>query len=130
MLIPLKELRDRAKMTQADLAKALNVAPSTVGMWEQGRNEPSYAMLKRLSAIFNVTTDYLLNNEVPTAQSTAAEKRLLDYYRDLDETGQNLLTGLLDSLRQTHPRGSGLIVNTGSNYGVVGGNFSSKVTIS
>ena len=124
MLIPLKELRDRAKITQADLAKALNVAPSTVGMWEQGRNEPSYEMLKKLSAIFNVTTDYLLNNEV---RATVAEKTLLDNYRGLDEAGQNLLTGLLSSLKQTH--GRSLIMNAGTNYGVIGGDFSHNVQI-
>ncbi|MFT9496303.1 helix-turn-helix domain-containing protein [Anaerosolibacter sp.] len=56
----LKELRSKKDMTQQDLANLLNVSPSTVGMYEQGRRDPDTNTIKFLSDYFNVSTDYLL----------------------------------------------------------------------
>lgn len=56
-------------MSQAALAKRLGVSPSAVGMYEQGRREPSCDILIALSHEFNVTIDYLLTGE--PARSTA-----------------------------------------------------------
>lgn len=53
-------LRRDAGMSQAELAKRLQVSPSAVGMYEQGRREPSAETLVALSRIFQVSTDYLL----------------------------------------------------------------------
>lgn len=53
-------LRRDAGWSQAELARRLQVSPSAVGMYEQGRREPSAATLVELSRIFGVTTDYLL----------------------------------------------------------------------
>ena len=53
-------LRKQAGMNQAELARALGVSPSAVGMYEQGRREPSAAGLVALAEFFGVTTDYLL----------------------------------------------------------------------
>lgn len=53
-------LRHSAGMSQADLARRLQVSPSAVGMYEQGRREPSADTLVALSEIFGTTTDYLL----------------------------------------------------------------------
>jgi transcriptional regulator with XRE-family HTH domain len=50
-------------MTQAALAKRLGVSPSAVGMYEQGRREPSYDILIALSREFDVTIDYLITGE-------------------------------------------------------------------
>lgn len=56
----LKQLRNEQKMTQQDLAKLLNVSPSTIGMYEQGRRDPDTDAINFLANLFNVTTDYLL----------------------------------------------------------------------
>ena len=53
-------LRKRAKLSQEQLAKQLNVSASTIGMYEQGRREPSIRTLIALSQIFGVSLDYLL----------------------------------------------------------------------
>ena len=53
-------LRKNAHLSQAELARALGVSPSAVGMYEQDRREPSAAGLVALARIFGVTTDYLL----------------------------------------------------------------------
>lgn len=63
-------LRKNAQLSQAELARALGVSPSAVGMYEQGRREPSAAGLVALARIFGVTTDYLLTGK-PSQPSDA-----------------------------------------------------------
>ena len=53
-------LRNKAGLSQAALAKLLGVSPSAVGMYEQGRREPSRDLLIAMAQIFDVSTDYLL----------------------------------------------------------------------
>lgn len=53
-------LRRSAGWSQAELARRLQVSPSAVGMYEQGRREPSAATLVAMSQVFGVSTDYLL----------------------------------------------------------------------
>lgn len=53
-------LRRSAGWSQAELAQRLQVSPSAIGMYEQGRREPSAATLVALSQVFGVSTDYLL----------------------------------------------------------------------
>jgi transcriptional regulator with XRE-family HTH domain len=61
-MLHIKELRMAKKLNQEDLAKALNVAQVTISAWETGIREPDFEMLKKISAYFNVSTDYLLGN--------------------------------------------------------------------
>lgn len=48
-------------MTQAELASRLNVTNSVVSYYELRERTPSPEVLIKLSAIFHVTTDYLLD---------------------------------------------------------------------
>lgn len=56
-------LRVSAGMSQAELARKLTVSTSTIGMYEQGRREPSGCRLVLLGRLFGVTTDYLLTGQ-------------------------------------------------------------------
>jgi transcriptional regulator with XRE-family HTH domain len=58
----LRKLRIEKNMTQAELAKLLNISPSTIGMYEQGRRDPDTSTVKFLAEFFNVSTDFLLGN--------------------------------------------------------------------
>lgn len=65
----LKKLREEKGLTQSELGEKLGISPSTVGMYEQGRRVPDVPILKKMSAFFNVSIDYLLenvNHNVPT----------------------------------------------------------------
>ncbi len=53
-------LRSTKDVTQDEVASAAGVSRSQIANLERGRGEPSIASLVRLSAYFNVTTDYLL----------------------------------------------------------------------
>lgn len=58
--IRLKQLRQKHKMTQSDLAKILGLKPTAISNYESERNEPSFDKLIVLSKYFDVTIDYLL----------------------------------------------------------------------
>jgi transcriptional regulator with XRE-family HTH domain len=59
-------LRRSAGWSQADLAQRLKISASAVGMYEQGRREPSLQMLIELSELFGVTIDYLVTGKPNT----------------------------------------------------------------
>lgn len=73
-------LRKHANMSQAELARALQVSPSTVGMYEQGRREPSAATLVTLARIFQVSTDYLLTGRPACFDDETILKKALDQW--------------------------------------------------
>ena len=56
-------LRVEKGWSQAELAKRIGVSTSAVGMYEQGRREPSLALLVCLAQTLGITTDYLLTGE-------------------------------------------------------------------
>lgn len=58
----LKELRNKAGLKQSELGEKVGVSASTIGMYEQGRRSPDREMLIKLSNVFNVTLDYLVDN--------------------------------------------------------------------
>ena len=47
-------------MSQAEVARRLQVTRSSVNAWEMGLNVPTTQYIIELSKIFNVSTDYIL----------------------------------------------------------------------
>ncbi len=74
-------------MNQAQLAALLGVSPSAVGMYEQGRREPSADVLVELGKIFGVSVDYILTG-TPSPQE---EARLQNLLRDRIATADRVL---------------------------------------
>ena len=56
-------LRRQTGLTQAQLAGRLQISPSAMGMYEQGRREPSVDILLRLSRELGVSVDFLLTGK-------------------------------------------------------------------
>lgn len=50
----LKEVRIKKKMTQEDLATKVGVTRQTISMIEQGRNEPSVALAKKIGEVLKI----------------------------------------------------------------------------
>ncbi len=59
----IKLYRENKKMTQNDIADVLEVSAATVSKYESGSLKPSIESLKRLSDLFEISIDELLNNE-------------------------------------------------------------------
>lgn len=60
----LKRLREQKNLTQAELAKILNLSSSAIGMYETAKREPSYSILQTIADYFNVEIQTLLNSEL------------------------------------------------------------------
>lgn len=58
----IKSYRENKKMTQNDIADVLDVSAGTVSKYESGALEPSIESLKRLSKLFGISIDELLND--------------------------------------------------------------------
>ena len=59
----LKNARRESLLTQKEVAKQLGVVESCYANWEQGRTEPSISSLRKLSGIFQLSVDELLNGK-------------------------------------------------------------------
>lgn len=59
----LKVLRRNKGLFQKDLAQLLNVSTSSIGMYETGKCQPDADNIKKMASIFEVSIDYLLDNE-------------------------------------------------------------------
>ena len=105
-IIPLKKLRNQKELTQAELSTVLNVSPSTIGMWEQGRREPDYDYLKAIADYFNVSIDYLLGRKTANSSPPLSDEHssLLQKYDALADDGRQLIRTMLDSLLLSHPK--------------------------
>ncbi len=55
-------LRKANELTQEQLAEKLDVSRQSISKWESGQATPELDKIVALSAIFNVTTDYLLKS--------------------------------------------------------------------
>lgn len=69
----IRQLRKKAGMTQSELARRLEISPSAVGMYEQGRREPDNQTLLKLCAVFDVSSDYLLSHPETDPNSGSVE---------------------------------------------------------
>ena len=56
------ELRRRSQMTQLELGNAIDYSDKAVSKWERGEAVPDAYVLLRLSKLFGVSVDYLLND--------------------------------------------------------------------
>ena len=56
----LKYLREKAGLSQDDLAKMISCAQQTIGSYETGRTQPDFETLYKLATIFNTSVDYLI----------------------------------------------------------------------
>ena len=77
-----RKLRTSIGYTQAELADALGISRSRIGMYETGAREPDFETLEIIADFFNVDTDYLLGR---TNKTTFIPKS--DYYTN-EETAQ------------------------------------------
>ena len=61
----LRILRERKEMTQQQLADALKISRSTIGMYERGNREPDFETLELIADFFNVDMGRLIGNLTP-----------------------------------------------------------------
>ena len=60
------ELRKQNGLSQQDLADRLGVSRQAISRWETGAVQPLADSVKSLAQVFQVSTDYLLNDDLDT----------------------------------------------------------------
>ena len=59
----LKIIRKEKKLNQLKVALDLNISREALSHYENGKREPSIAMLNKMSQYFNVSIDFLINGK-------------------------------------------------------------------
>lgn len=85
----ISQLRRERNMTQRDLARALNVSPSAIGMYEQGRRQPSADLIVAICREFSVSTQWLLTGQPYTGKDFQEDLKML-----LQRPGTGASTGV------------------------------------
>lgn len=62
----LKILREKKELTQQQLADALGISRSTIGMYEKGNREPDFETLEAIADFFNINMGRLIGDLAPT----------------------------------------------------------------
>lgn len=66
----IKKLRKKNKITQKQLSIILGVSQSAIASWEKGMRRPSTNYISKLSKLFGVSIDYLINGETEESYSS------------------------------------------------------------
>lgn len=91
----IKELRERANMTQTELAQEIGVSKSVISAYEKGIRNPSFAVLQEMSNVFNVPEAYFL------AKNDEEIKITVDI-TDLTVQQQDLVQALIRQFRYSN----------------------------
>lgn len=86
----LRELIEENDLTQKQVAKDLNIAPSTLGNYIHDSREPDFNTIKMIANYFKVSIDYLMDYRSALADNKS-EDELLRIYRLLPLEQQILL---------------------------------------
>ena len=91
----IKQLREQAGYSQAQLARKLDVTRSSVNAWEMGLSAPTTQYVVALAKLFHVSADYLLGLQ-------SSSSIILDGYTQTEIELIYSLTKYFDSKRDTH----------------------------
>lgn len=95
----LKELREEKELKQAELANLFNISPSTIGMYEQNRRTPDFALLNSIADYFGVSVDYLLGRtDIRNYEENTIAAHTDDRTQQLSEEGRKKLDDFIDYL--------------------------------
>lgn len=104
----LKTYRLMNKATQAEIAQAIGINVQTYAAYERGRNEPPAEVIIRLSHLYEIPTDIILQRDNLSKDTMTAKKQLEQYESILDEAAENLIKGDKNSIREFQELVSGI----------------------
>ncbi len=71
------KLRKKNRWSQEELADKMNVSRQAVSKWEGAQTVPDLERILQMSALFGVTTDYLLKDEVENEEYTDSDDNII-----------------------------------------------------
>ena len=104
-MLKIKEIRKAKKITAKQLAVQVNVAESTMSLYENGKREPDYNTLVKIADVLEVSTDCLLGIEAEKEKPTANDgelsdnrKKLMEFASSVPEDKVDLLLRIMQSI--------------------------------
>lgn len=84
----LREGRKHARLTQDQLATAIEMSVDMVGRMERGSSQPSFETIARLSTALSVAPSFLFGSTDNSAQATLSlpQKRMIERVRSLNDS--------------------------------------------
>ncbi len=92
----IKDLREKAGMTQTELADKLGLSKSVVSAYEKGIRNPSFKVLPLLAKIFNVTELYFFEKGEWQNQPVTVD------ISDLNLNQQRMVISLVNEFRESN----------------------------
>ena len=87
----IKELRIQMKLTQAEVAEALNVTPGYISNVENNRTAMSLRILMYYAKLMNISLDSLIGRVEPEYRATALDNELLELVYKMDDKDKTKL---------------------------------------
>ena len=85
----LRELRDKHKLTQQEIASRLRLSSDAYSLYELGKRQMNYETLCLLADMYDTSIDYLLGRcDVQVLALEDEECEIIKKYRRLDQRGR------------------------------------------
>lgn len=105
-MINLRYLREQANLSQEKLGELVDVSQQSIYKYENGEVQASQAVLVKLSKVFDVPIEVLIDDSLNIEdyiieggnKLSAEEKALLETYRRMDEKAKSKLNNLIYGL--------------------------------
>ena len=107
------ELRKKAGLSQEQLAEAVGVSRQAISKWESAQSIPDMNKILALSKFFNVSTDYLLKDELSESMptETSGEEPSVDSKGEpLIPVSMDTAAAYLSLARQSAPKVAGAVM--------------------
>ena len=78
--LTIKTLRERRKLTQAELAERIGVSSKTISKWETAKGLPDISLLQPLSQALGISVIELMNGEYITNKNVSANMLRCKFY--------------------------------------------------
>ena len=103
--VRLKYLRMQDKLTQTELGNALEIAKSTISMYESGKREPDFETIEKFADYFNVDmATFFPSGEIEKTADlkvdglSPLEARLMELVRRLTDDQKKMLLAQIELL--------------------------------
>ena len=97
-MVMIKEIRKSRGLTAKELGKLVGKAESTINLYENGKREPDFETLLKMSEVLNCSTDSLLGKN---AALTNEEEHLLLLFRQFSSDRKNAVIKLVSTFLDT-----------------------------
>ena len=76
----MKQLREKRKLTQKELADSIAVSDKTISKWETGKGLPDVAILEDLAQALGISVSELLTGDLKENENPAGNMKKRKYY--------------------------------------------------